>query len=300
MTPSIRYRRAKPSDVQAGWEAVRRDWPLIPESARPTAPTVMSELLAEGRLFLVVFENAVTRTIVNMGCYMFPRPEFLRRAMTAEGRGIVEQILESEDRNQRVLLNWREVAQANASEAVELLSCLSTPDFDSPYCLAEIGAIIEAFSFFVRGYNFRAVWQENGCPRAVTPLVEMGYRTIRRVERQCGDVVSLQHLSIADAHPGSYVASILQAPQPRFGFTPREQALLELALLDWPDSEAAGWLEVTTDAVKKRWRAIYAKVRALEPGLFDGLRGGPSACRHAVLSRIRHNPQELRPRHKIP
>jgi hypothetical protein len=44
---------------------------------------------------------------------------------------------------------------------------------------------------------------------------------------------------------------------------PTKQQLLELALLDHADREIADRVELTADAVKKRWRSVYVRVASV-------------------------------------
>jgi hypothetical protein len=51
------------------------------------------------------------------------------------------------------------------------------------------------------------------------------------------------------------------------GFTRAEQQLIELALLDHTGREAASPLDLSHEAIKKRWRTIYHKVSRIEPNV---------------------------------
>jgi hypothetical protein len=84
------------------------------------------------------------------------------------------------------------------------------------------------------------------------------------------------------------------SPCPRFGFTAAEQQLLELALLDHSDRDAAVALHLSTEAIKKRWRSIYKKVSQIEAALLPPELNG-SGQRRALLQSLRNNLQELRP-----
>jgi hypothetical protein len=65
-------------------------------------------------------------------------------------------------------------------------------------------------------------------------------------------------------------------------------------LLDHTDQEAATLLQVTPDAIKKRWRSINAKVLAREPAILSGVMSAVGR-RRAILGRIRPRLEELRP-----
>ena len=92
----------------------------------------------------------------------------------------------------------------------------------------------------------------------------------------------------------SWPSSAMISPCPRFGFTAAEQQLLELALLDHSDRDAAAALNLSADAIKKRWRSIYKKVSQIEAALLPPELNG-SDQRRALLQSLRNNLQELRP-----
>jgi hypothetical protein len=84
------------------------------------------------------------------------------------------------------------------------------------------------------------------------------------------------------------------APQPRFGFTRADQKLLELALLDRSDREAAAGLNLSTEAIEKRGRSTYSKVAQEELG-FSRPEPNGAHQRRALLQMLRNNLQEIRP-----
>jgi len=86
----------------------------------------------------------------------------------------------------------------------------------------------------------------------------------------------------------------MTSPPPIFGFSRAEQRLLECALLDQTDQEVAEVLQVTPDAIKKRWRSINAKVSDREPAALSGVTSAIGR-RRAILGRIRPRLEELRP-----
>jgi hypothetical protein len=65
----------------------------------------------------------------------------------------------------------------------------------------------------------------------------------------------------------SLMAFVMLSPAPKLGFSRAEHKLLELALLDCSDREAATKLGLSAEAIKKRWRSLYANVAQIEPAL---------------------------------
>ena len=90
------------------------------------------------------------------------------------------------------------------------------------------------------------------------------------------------------------MAQLMRFPKPRLGFSIAEQRLLELALMDTSDHEAAALLSLTEDAIKKRWRGIYTRLRSTAPSLLPSDSTG-STQRRALLAYIRQHIEELRP-----
>jgi hypothetical protein len=153
--------------------------------------------------------------------------------------------------------------------------------------------VYDAWQFFVKGFALNGIWQENASPRHDATLSAAGYRVVRKFQRHASDVVTLLHTSRADAE-GSLVRSVMTCPAPVFGFSRAEQRLIECALLDQTDQEIADRLDVTPDAIKKRWRSINARVIEREPATLAGVTSAIGR-RRAILGRIRPRLEELRP-----
>jgi hypothetical protein len=95
-------------------------------------------------------------------------------------------------------------------------------------------------------------------------------------------------------------AALFEAREPMIGFSPAEQHLLMMALIDDSDGALARDLDVSRDAVKKVWSAIYARVEREAPYLLpqaprvSGGRRGHEKRRH-LLNYLRTHLEELRP-----
>ncbi len=127
-----------------------------------------------------------------------------------------------------------------------------------------------------------------------TPLSAMPNDVTRRPAAR---LLSLrrEHMPPAALNP---LASLFHAREPRFGFTPAQQALLGRALLGGSDLEVAGELSVSVDAVKQSWRGIYQRVARVAPQLAPsdagpGVRGQEK--RRRLLEYLRNHLEELRP-----
>ena len=291
----IRYRRARPPDIQRAWNSVQSEKDLFSAHTWSRLPELLADLVEREKITLCVFEDLDAQHFVCMGGYGFIHPEFLREALKDPTRGVLEQAFAAELDLLPAWLNQREVAQANRLGTLEALAFFATPDFDDPNCPVLIGMIFDAFPFFLKGFHFRAIWQENVSSRATEALMHTGYSRYRQVENKSGDPITLLCASSESGAPlGSFLASIVNSSPIRFPFTRAEQKLLEYALLDFSDREAMECLDLSAEAIKKRWRSIYAKVSAQEPHLFrDDAHGADR--RRILLHRIRQNLQEIRP-----
>jgi hypothetical protein len=290
----IRYRRALPADVARAWPTVRHEWPLFPSDIRARVPGVIADLVAVGRLTMCVFEDSATGAPVTIGGYGCLPLDFLERAMCVNGRSVLEQAFESESRSAPLFMGHQQVAHANAAGELELMSFMATPR-DAPDFRLMGSVVFDAWQFFVKGHHVHGMWHENASPHTTDTVLTIGYRQARRLVRATGEIVTLYRADVEPTSgPLSFVGSAMVAQEPMLAFSQAEQRLLEYALLDFTDQDAATFLGVTHEAIKKRWRAIHAKVADHLPAL---LAGQPSAIgrRRAILGHVRQHLEELRP-----
>jgi DNA-binding CsgD family transcriptional regulator len=290
---SVSYRRALPRDIAPAWPTVRSDWGLFLPALRPHIPAIIADLVSSDRLTICVLEDFRSKTPVLMGGFGFlPRP-FIEHAQRVECRSVLEQAFEAEWRSVPTFLGRRHVAQGNRGRDLEMVNFFATPPDDGAAVSHVVSVVYDAWQFFVKGFELNGIWQENASPRHDATLSSAGYRVARKFERNTTDVVTLFHTSRTDAQ-GSLVGSVMASPPPVFGFSRAEQRLLECALLDQTDQEVAEALQVTPDAIKKRWRSINAKVGDREPATLAGVTSAIGR-RRAILGRIRPRLEELRP-----
>jgi hypothetical protein len=293
---SILYRRALPQDIPTAWPTVRSDWGLFSRALLPYVPAIIADLVVSERLTMCLFEDSRSRTPVLMGGFGFLCREFVEHARTVEGRSVLEQAFDAESQSTATFLGRRQIAQGNRARDLEMINFMASPPDDGSDLHHLTSAVYDGWQFFVKGFELNGIWQENASPRHDGTLLSAGYKLARKFVRDTAEVVTLFHAPRMDGENNvvSLVRSVMTSPAPVFGFSRAEQQLLECALLDQTDQEAAHVLQVTPDAVKKRWRSINAKVLAREPGTFSGLTSSV-ARRRAILGRIRPRLEELRP-----
>jgi hypothetical protein len=290
---SVLYRRALPRDIAPAWPTVRSDWGLFPAALLPRVPAIIADLVSSDRLTMCVLEDSRSKTPVLMGGFGFLPRGFIERAQRVEGSSVLEQAFDAEGRSTPVFLGRRQVAEGNRARDLEMINFFASPPDDGPALQHLVSAVYDAWQFFVKGFELNGIWQENASPRHDATLSSAGYRLARKFQRNRMDIVTLFHTSRADGE-GSLIGSVMTSPTPVFGFSRAEQRLLECALLDQTDQEVADALQVTPDAIKKRWRSINAKVSDREPATLSGVTSAVGR-RRAILGRIRPRLEELRP-----
>ena len=154
----------------------------------------------------------------------------------------------------------------------------------------------QGYHFFHFGYAYRAMWAEVLPTYHVRELQNQGMQIVRDLTLCTGQTSTLMCLTrdVARANPYFRRSGYFFPPEPRFRFSPNEQGLLELSLLDTPDDDIAARLHLSIDAIKKRWRSIYMKVELADPGLLADADSGRGQ-RRALLSYLRMHLEEIRP-----
>jgi hypothetical protein len=253
---------------------------------------IIADLVTSDRLTMCVIEDVRSKTPVLMGGFGFLPRGFIECAQRVECRSVLEQAFDAERRSTPTFLGRRQVVQGNRDRDLEMINFFATPPDGGP-AFSYVSVVYDAWQFFVKGFELKGIWQENASPHHDATLTAAGYRVARKFERNTTDVVTLFHTSRTDAE-GSLIGSVMTTPPPVFGFSRAEQRLLECALLDQTDQEVAEVLQVTPDAIKKRWRSINARVNDREPATLAGVTSAIGR-RRAILGRIRPRLEELRP-----
>ena len=104
---------------------------------------------------------------------------------------------------------------------------------------------------------------------------------------------------------GTPVGKMFMFREPVLDLSDGQKEVLELALEGYNDSEIAGLLSITNNAVRMRWRGIYEKIQLVLPDVLpadDGGEGGARGYekRRQALNYIREHPEEIRPWMRMP
>jgi hypothetical protein len=262
-------------------------------------PQLLADLMNRGRIRVCVFEDADNRNeMVCFGVTGFTRPGVMDSALESGAR-LADCALRAEAAGRAAFLNHRQVAEANRRDdlrALTFFGVIQGTDVNDPGARDILGPIMDGWSFFHRGYSLAEIWFEPITPVLTECMVKTGLRRLRECALPCGKIARVFRLTRSEAVDllPNWPAWLMFSARPRFGFTRAEQQLLELALLDYSDRDAAAEMQVSTDAIKKRWRSIYVRTSRMEPALCRfGLNGADQ--RRELLHSLRSNLQEIRP-----
>jgi hypothetical protein len=262
-------------------------------------PQLLADLMNRGRIRVCVFEDADNRNeMVCFGVTGFTRPGVMDSALRSGAR-LADCALRAEADGEPVFLNRRQVAEANRRDdlrALTFFGVIRGSDVNDPGTRDILAPIMDGWSFFHRGFSLAEIWFEPLTPVLTECMVKTGLRLLRECVLPCGKIARVFRLTRSEAVEmlPNWPAWLMFSPRPRFGFTRAEQQLLELALLDYSDRNAAAEIRVSIEAVKKRWRSIYVRIFRTEPALCRlDLNGADQ--RRELLHTLRSNLQEIRP-----
>lgn len=294
----IRYRRALARDIARGRELLQQECVLYSRRTAQLLPELLVDLLARERILLCAFDDMETGALVGMAGSGFLHPDFLETGLTGPV-SLADAAFTAESEGQAAFLNRKQIAEANRAADLRLLNFFGTLrflDLKNRAALEAMSSLTEAWNFYHKGFALREIWTERATPFMIDAISRLGMRVYREIMLPSGTSSKLFVITREEAMKStpSWPGSAMISPRPRFGFTAAEQQLLELALLDHSDHDAALALHLSTDAIKKRWRSIYKKVSQIEATLVPTELSG-SGRRRALLQSLRNNLQELRP-----
>ena len=264
-------------------------------------PAVLERLFDRELISFALIESLRSRLPRLLGGIAFIRPEYVaqsRAGQTTLPNAVMGAALEGRN----PFLSPREVSEDNARGELHLWNFfghmhvidLSDPELANFYRTSN-----EGHRFFHFGYSFRAMWMEVSPLHHAHELQQLGMHIDRGIPLVGGSTATLLRLTREDAlaNPYSRFSGYFFPPAPRFAFSKGEQSLLEYALLNDSDDVAAKELHVSGEAIKKRWRSIYAKIDAVDPHVLLTA-GSGTARRRALIHYLRQHLEELRPYRK--
>jgi hypothetical protein len=277
------------------WE---QDRVLYDEDVWSSLPGLLEDLIERDQASFAIVESLPAGEPRLFGGVAFVRPEYISQARSGAST-LPNIVLRAVLENRKPLLSPKEVAEENARGELHLMTFfgnvnvinLSNPEQADFYRTSN-----EGFRFFIFGYSLRSIWFEVRPPHHVEELRQQGMRVDRQIALAGDRTATLMRLTREDAlaNPYARFSAYFFPPKPRFAFSLREQRLIEYALLEASDADAASELNLSEDAIKKRWRSIYAKVEDIDPHLLLGVTSG-TARRRTLLHYLRQHLEELRP-----
>lgn len=295
----VRYRHGQPGDILRAGKQMEPDRALYSPEIWERLPKLVEDLLRRRRIRICVFEDVdAASEMVCFGATGFVSPGLLDRALES-GYGLADFALKVESQGKQVFLNHKQIAEANRRDDLRALTFFGVVpgiDLNDATTQGPLTAIMDGWTFFHRGFSLAEIWFEPATALLAESMAKTGVRMLRERSLPCGTVARVFRLTrseAADLMP-NWPAWIMFTARPRFEFTRAEQQLLELALLDYSDRAAAEEMGVTADAIKKRWRSIYARISRIEPAVFRPEVNGADQ-RRELLHTLRNNLQEVRP-----
>lgn len=296
-------RRARRADVRRSMHLWAEDRVLYEEEVWANLPNLLEDLMGRDLVTFAIIESLPSQIPRLLGGVSFIRPEYVAEARAGPST-LPNAVMRAALQNRNPFLSPKEVATENARGELNLLSLfgnMNVIDLANPDLADFYRTSCEGHRFFHFGYSFRTMWFEIWPSHHVQEVQLLGMRIDRQLPLKDGRAATLMRLTREDAlaNPYARFCTYFFPPKPRFAFSLGEQRLLEYALLDSSDEEAALELHLSEDAIKKRWRSIYGKVERVDPDLLFGITGGTTR-RRTVLHYLRQHLEELRPYRETP
>jgi DNA-binding CsgD family transcriptional regulator len=306
----MRYRTATPADAPACAALLHADGRCrLSAKQTETAPQVLAHLFSEKsdtRAHATVFEDGlgVGAPVLRMfTCAVFVHDGFFDALLAQPAPYYAATFYQAMLERNSPLLNTREIARANGARRLNLLNLHwvlrehamgHTDNAELP----ELGR--QAWQFSLSGYHiqralfetygdeFRALLQHAGIPAI--------HSFTRAANADCVPHWSLIERNAAAPSALSMPSLVLfGASPPKFGFTPRQQRVLLLALQGETDREMAARFEISVAAVRQAWDGIFERMPS-EASLAHTPTPvrGPER-RRTVVEYVRQHMEELRP-----
>lgn len=274
-------------------------------TGREAALRVWRELLDARTLHGSVFESdAPIRgfRIVGCGIGVFVDSAFADRELASPRPGLNSRIIAAAASGDSVVLDREAIAAGNAAGGLDFVNLYGTWRYGilDANQIAEVQTLLGiSFVENLAGFRFNRVIKE----ASGRPTIELAHATgsYRLVAEYRDNESALFVATPDDARelPFSVAATLYRYRPPSLRLRPAEQELLAAALDGKTDAELAQQLEVSVEAVKKRWMSVFARVEAFKPEILaeagvEGRHRGPQK-RHRVLAYVRTHREELRP-----
>jgi hypothetical protein len=312
----MRYRFARPADLTVLRSLLNR---VFKPSARVSTNLIAlwRAMVASGALRITLVEDAALPdidAIQMIGASVFLTNAFFDNYLQQPYPGLSAQLYEEMLAGNSPVLTGNEIREANSREGLNLLMmhfALKNPDLNDRKTQEVMFAVNTAFFFFYGGYHLKTAMQEVYGRQAADYMHAGGFRIVddfgasfAGANEGAADLQPyLLLLRREEVQPSAVnpLSFLFYPMRPLIHFSPGEQKVLELALLNESDKEIADDLGISADAVKKTWRRAYERASLAAPhltvadgeGKSMGARGAEK--RRHLLDYLRIHLEELRP-----
>ncbi|HEX5000642.1 MAG TPA: hypothetical protein VFY29_20630 [Terriglobia bacterium] len=240
--------------------------------------------------------------IVACGMGVFVSREFADREIAGPQPGLNSRIIAGVATGEPVVLNRAEIAAGNAGDGLDFVNMYGTwrQGVLNDEQLAEVHALLgTSFVEHFAGYRFNRVLKEAIGHSSIALARATGtYRMVAEFQASESALFAVTREN-ALAAPYSVAARMYRYREPVLRLRPAEQELLIAALAGQTDAELSADLDLSIEAVKKRWMSIFERVDQFRPEILEladpnSESRGPQK-RHRIVAYVRTHPEELRP-----
>jgi hypothetical protein len=272
---------------------------------RSSALRVWKDLLNSPSFLANVIESerpVAGHKIVACGMGVFVTKAFADREISNPRAGLNSRIIAGIASGESIVLNRAQIASGNAGEGIDFVNMYGAwrEGIMNSDQLAEVQALLgTSFVEHFTGYRFNRVLKEAIGESAIALARATGtYRLVAEFKKAESALVVATRESVLTA-PYSVAAKMYRYQAPVLRLRPAEQKLLAAALAGKTDAELSADLELSIEAIKKRWMSIFARVEEFKPEILSTAEpeseGRGPQKRHRVVAYIRTHPEELRP-----
>ena len=239
--------------------------------------------------------------VIGFGASAFVTGAFMDAELAHPCPNINSRIIASVHAGQSVLLNYTQIARANADVELDvvILSGSWRDTILSPSQTAEVQILLPTtFATLHAGYRIRRIaWETISEPETRFARSSGVYQAIASFSPK-GSLLNLTTPSTSLTVAGSVGNVVFRNSQPLLRLSQSEQQLLIAAHTGGTDADLASKLGLRVPAVKARWRSVFARIAEIKPELvndIDGRKGRGLQKRNRIVAYVRDHPEDLRP-----
>jgi hypothetical protein len=282
-----------------GDEIVGRETALDVWTALVDSPAFLANVIEAG---VDAHGDGGGKRIVGCGIGVFVAAAFVDAELESPRPGLNARIIAGIVAGEPIVLDRDSIASGNAGAGLDFVNLYGTwlDDGLDADALIDVQTLLgTSFVESFAGYRFNRVLKEAiGAPRVELARATGSYRIVAEYPER-DSALAVVSPDSARAAPYSVATKLYRYVPPVLRLRPAEQTLLIAALDGKTDAELSKVLDLSLEAVKKRWISIYAKAEDFKPELLSGddpeRAGRGPQKRHRVVAYVRAHPEELRP-----